>query len=71
MPLELRKEEQTIPKFSRRKEIIKIRDKINNRYFKNNRENQESKFFEKIKLTNLNLSDQEKKERKFKTPNQK
>ena len=34
---ELKKEEQTKPKISRRKEIIKIREEINERSFKNNR----------------------------------
>ena len=52
MPLELEKEEQTEPKISRRKEIIKIRAKINeteNRKTTEKMNQTESWFFEKIK----------------------
>ena len=52
---QLEKEEQTKPKVSRRKEIIKIRVEINERNKKTIEKINETKswFFEKIKLINL------------------
>ena len=38
--MELGKEEQTAPKISRRKELIKIRAVINKQVIQNNKENQ-------------------------------
>ena len=53
---QLQKEQQTKPKVSTRKEIIKIRAEINAREMKKTMEKineTKSWFFEKIKLTNL------------------
>ena len=55
-PKELEKEEQTKPKVSRRKEIIKIRAEINEIETKKTTENiseTKSWFFEKIKLIKI------------------
>ena len=55
-PKQLEKEEQTKPKVSRRKKIIKIRAEINEIEMKKTTETSnksKSSFFEKIKLINL------------------
>ena len=65
---ELEKEEQTKHKVSRRKEIIKIRVEINEMETKKTIEKiseTKSWFFEKIKLTKLQLDSLRKKERRL------